>query len=139
MKVLFVGSNPASASPDNTAFHPSSKTRLKLDKWLVDLDVERVFVNVADYKTPNNRPLSSREIRSLLPSLAAKIEAYPDAKIVAVGATAEKALRMLRITWYHSIPHPSGMNRKLNDPLVVKSTINALILFIKGYNIDTGV
>jgi uracil-DNA glycosylase family 4 len=138
MKVLFVGSNPGSASPDNSAFHPSSKTRLTLDSWLRGIDCERHYVNVADYKTSNNRALTSKEIRSLLPSLQSKIESYKDCKIVAVGSAAAKALKLINVDFL-AIPHPSGRTRQYNDKAFKAATINALIFFIKGYNINTGV
>lgn len=139
MRVLFIGSNPSSASPDDSAFHPSSGTRKKLDSWLHGVAIECAFVNVADYKTPSNRALSSKEIIGCLPGLRSKIAAYPGYKIVAVGSTANKALKMLDVDGYHAMPHPSGRSRKLNDPLFVASSINALISFIKGYNIYTDV
>lgn len=139
MRVLFVGSNPGNASPDDSAFHPSSGTRKKLDSWLHGVAVECAFVNVADYKTLSNRALSSKEMRDCLPALRSKIAAYPGYKIVAVGSTADKALKMLNVDGYHAMPHPSGRSRKLNDPLFVASSINALISFIKGYNIHTDV
>lgn len=139
MRVLFVGSNPGSQNPDGTAFHISSRSRKTIDEWLKGIDAEVAFINVADFKTPNNRPLSASEVRACLPALASKICLYKDFKIVAVGGTAEKALRLLNVPVYHSMPHPSGRSRKLNDPLFVASARNALILFIKGYNINTGV
>jgi uracil-DNA glycosylase family 4 len=138
MKVLFVGSNPGSASPDNSAFHPSSKTRTTLDSWLKDLNCERHYINVADYKTPNNRALTSKEIKSLLPSLETKISVYENHKIVAVGSAAASALRLIGAEFL-AIPHPSGRTRQYNDKAFKAATINALILFIKGYNINTGV
>lgn len=139
MKVLFVGSNPGSQNPNCTAFHSSSRSRKTIDEWLKGVDVEISFINVADFKTPNNRPLLTSEIRACLPSLASKICLHKDFKIVAVGCIADKALRLLSISGHHSMPHPSGRSRKLNDPLFVASAKNALILFIKGYNINTGV
>ena len=138
MKVLFVGSNPGSASPDDSAFHPSSKTRTTLDSWLSSVDCERCYVNVADYKTPNNRALTSKEIKLLLPSLEAKIFSHKDCKIVAVGSTAAKALKLIGADFL-AIPHPSGRTRQYNDKAFKAATINTLILFIKGYNINTGV
>lgn len=138
MKVLFVGSNPGSASPDNSAFHPSSKTRLTLDSWLRGIDCERYYVNVADYKTPNNRALTSKEIKLLLPSLEAKLAAHQGFKIVAIGSAAAKALKLIGADFL-AIPHPSGRTRQYNDKAFKAATINALILFIKGYNINTGV
>jgi uracil-DNA glycosylase family 4 len=138
VKVLFVGSNPGSASPDNSAFHPSSKTRLTLESWISNVDCESYYINVADYKTPNNRALTSKEIKLLLPSLKVKISAHEGFKIVAVGLAAAKALKLIDADFL-AIPHPSGRTRQYNDKAFKAATINTLILFIKGYNINTGV
>jgi|APGre2960657505_1045072.scaffolds.fasta_scaffold68698_2 hypothetical protein len=138
MLVLFVGSNPGTKSPDNRAFHPESRSRKTLDLWVKDLDVECAYVNVCDFKTPNNRPLRSIEVRDAVDSLVRKIHAHPSAKVIAVGATAKLALQIAGIKDYHSVPHPSGRTRQLNDPEFVRQTVNALISFIKGYNNDAG-
>lgn len=139
MKVLFIGSNPSSSSPDNSAFHPSSKSRKTIESWISGLECQIRYENVSNNKTPLNRPLNSREIRDALPDLKARLSLYESYRIVAVGATAKKALQALEINDFMHIHHPSGRTRTYNDPLVKIATINALILFIKGYNINTGV
>ena len=139
MKVLFVGSNPGNASPDCTPFHPDSRSRKVLDSWLRDINVEAAYVNVYDQKTPGNRPLTSSQIKASIPSLRTKIASYPTFKIVAVGAAAAKALKIAGISGCLSIPHPSGRTRSYNDKNFTDKTVKTLILFIKGYNIDTGV
>lgn len=90
------------------------------------------YVNVHDQKTTSNRPLSTSEMRAAIPSLRDKISLHSDHKIVAVGSTAAKALRMAGYEDFLSVPHPSGRCRKLNDPDFVAQTKNALISFIKG-------
>ena len=137
-RVLFIGSNPGVGSPDLTAFHPSCMSRKKLDSWIASLDIHACYVNVVDQKTPGNRPLKVDEIRSALPSLVEKLAQYGDFKIVAVGNAATKALMILGIKDFHPLPHPSGRCRKWNDPDFAAQTRNALISFIKGYNIPTG-
>lgn len=139
MKVLFVGSNPSSSSPDGSAFHPSCRSRKTIESWISGLECDARYENVSNVKTPQNRPLSLREIKDALPDLSSRLSAYEGFKIVAVGAAANKALQTLGVHNFMHIPHPSGRTRVYNDPLVKAATINALILFIKGYNINTGV
>jgi hypothetical protein len=138
MQVLFVGSNPGSKSPDGSAFHPQSRSRRTLDLWVKGADADYAYVNVCDFKTPDNRPLKLKEIRDSVASLTIKIQNYPNAKVVAVGKTARVALELAGIKGYHHIPHPSGRTRQLNNPDFVSHTVTALISFIKGYNNDAG-
>jgi hypothetical protein len=137
IKVLFVGSNPGLSSPDDTPFHPSSRSRRTLDSWTKGLDIDTSYVNVCDFKTPNNRPLKQSEIQDALPGLILKVSIYSNYRIVAVGKTASRALGMANITKYHTVPHPSGRCRLLNDEQFVANAVSALIYFIKGYNNDT--
>jgi uracil-DNA glycosylase len=139
MKILFVGSNPGNASPDCSAFHPTSRSRIVLDSWLKDLDVEAAYINVYDQKTENNKPLSIRQIKESIPSLRNKISLHRSHKIVAVGVAASKALELTGVVEFLSIPHPSGRTRSYNDKNFTEQTVKTLISFIKGYNINTGV
>jgi uracil-DNA glycosylase len=56
------------------------------------------------------------------------VEIVPD-KVIALGRTAEKALTLLRLDFY-AMPHPSGLNRKLNDPKYIEEKIKGLISYL---------
>lgn len=130
-KVLIVGSNPSVKSPNNSAFHPSTRSRMILDEWFKDIDAELHFINVCDRTRPGNRQMRVSEIRECLPSLKSKIKMTKliHCRVVAVGRTASKALNLLGVE-YLEMPHPSGMNRKLNDKEYVASKICELKRFI---------
>lgn len=135
MKVVFVGSNPSTSSPNNTPFHPSTKSRKVVDAWVwgTGLDIEPVFLNVSDIPIANNKPLKLDD--SMLSIFAIKVGAHVDAPVVALGATAATALRRVGIHCL-CLPHPSGMNRKLNSPEYVEHTIETLKVYIERYNTD---
>ncbi len=137
MVVLFVGSNPSKSSPDSSAFHESVRSRKTIDEWISSINANFVFMNVSDEKTEGNKPLSIAAIRKSLPQLRLKIAEYPDAKVVALGKTAAKALALAGIEEFLVLPHPSGMNRQLNDPNAVYNAKQSLIKYINGYNIIT--
>lgn len=125
-KVVLLGSNPSNASPHNDPF-THCKSRIMLEQWLPALgltvdDVE--FMNVSDEKTPNNRPLSRREILNSVPSLTKKTAGKV---VITLGKTALDAMIDV-VDDYRgttdkdddtptiiSMPHPSGRNRQLND------------------------
>jgi uracil-DNA glycosylase len=88
------------------------------------------FLNVSDQPTPGNRPLTVGEIKANLVRLDADIKAHNPERIVAVGKTATKALTLLQLQFLE-IPHPSGCNRKLNDPKVVEEVIKKLQSYLE--------
>jgi hypothetical protein len=137
MVVVFVGSNPSRSSPDSSPFHISVKSRKTLDAWIENINANFVFLNVSDQKTEDNKPLSIAMIKQSKDLLVSKLSQYPDAKIIALGKTASKALYFAGIKDFLTLPHPSGMNRQLNDARTVDNTKQSLIKYINGYNIIT--
>lgn len=133
MKVIFIGSNPSAKSPDNSAFNPDTRSSKILKSWIENLHIDIIYENVCDFKTPNNRPLSVKEIKQSLPFLIEKIQKNNPDKIVTLGNTAEKALKIIDCYDFFAAPHPSGMNRKLNDQEYVKKMKINLNKFINEY------
>ena len=128
--VLLVGSNPSNASPDISDFHPSTRSRIILDQWFNGMAVNNIsYTNVAAVRTPENRPLRISEIRRNLPRLQNITKNY--SKIIALGKTASKALSMLDIEHF-AAPHPSGLNRQLNNKDYVAEMIQQLTLYIES-------
>jgi uracil-DNA glycosylase len=126
--ILFVGSNPSNASTCEVAFHGSTKSSKILTDWTRDIQGMKVHINVLNEKTENNRPLKTSEIKSNLTRLAEDIKATSPTRIVALGKTAAKALTLLQLDFYE-MPHPSGRNRKLNDPAYVQEKVKGLLEF----------
>jgi uracil-DNA glycosylase family 4 len=123
--VLFVGSNPSNSSETDVAFHGSTKSSQLLTQWCKNLTMMKMHINVLDKKTEGNRPLKSSEISANLPDLQSKLDMIKPDRVVALGKTAARALTLLHIPHYE-MPHPSGCNRKLNDPKYVKEKVKGL-------------
>lgn len=132
MKLLLIGSNPSNASVNNNPFDGSTKSCKILSHWISSIQgwTEIQLINVSDTKTPKNRPLKKSEIDESLPSLEKKISKYNPDKIVTLGKTASKALTLLCLPFFE-LPHPSGMNRQLNDPEFIENKIKELQLYVK--------
>lgn len=105
----------------------STKSGVILNDWIRQACPSSIqgAVNVSDNPTHANRPLTIKEIKESLPRLLEKIQAMNPDKIVALGKTAEKALTLLRLSHY-AMPHPSGLNRQLNDKNFVEEKVNGL-------------
>lgn len=116
-KVLLVGSNPSSKSPDETPFHPDTKSRQFVDRWFEGEGWTVAYENLVDFKTKNNKPLSAKQIKDNLDWIVKNMTAYKDDhgyKIVACGKIAAKGLTMAGIEHFE-MPHPSGLCRFWND------------------------
>lgn len=117
MKILIVGMNPSNAGD----FQPGNKksgTFKRLEKWCDTVGIKHFsFVNAFDEYTP---PKLSKVNYSRLESLSKEYD-----KIVALGDFVGRALNRVHIE-HLSMPHPSGLNRKLNDSQYENSVINKL-------------
>lgn len=136
-KIIFVGSNPSIRSSSTVPFWHDTKSTKTINGWfgmleelVGETDIHQIgdmlyFLNVYNNATPNNRPLKVSEIKQSLPRLKVDILNCGECKIIALGKTAQKALDMLGMEHY-SMPHPSGLNRQLNDKNFVAEKINGL-------------
>lgn len=124
-KILFVGSNPSNSSVCDQAFHGSTRSSKILTSWCKRLTGAFIHVNVVNKKTENNRPLKKSEITSALNELASNIRCFQPTHIIALGKTASTALTLLGVDFFE-MPHPSGLNRKLNDKTYMENRLNQL-------------
>ncbi len=131
MRVILVGSNPSIKSPDNSPFHAETRSRIILDEWFRDIPCQVSFINICQEKTSGNKSLTHKSIRNNLPDFQKRLESLEGDKIVALGKTAEYGCSALGITFL-AMPHPSGMNRQLNDKEFVARKIEELRKFIDG-------
>lgn len=131
-KVLFVGSNPSAAAISNEPFDLSTRSGKVLKSWIEKAGITTYAqLNVAQYPTENNRPLSKKEIAEAVSQLRKEIMPFYEAgyKIVALGRTAGEAVSKCYSFIHIELPHPSGRNRKLNDPQYVEEEIERLRLY----------
>lgn len=114
-KILFVGSNPSTVSETSVPFE-NTRSLTTIKEWAEILGNNNKYylVNVSDSHTEGNRSLTLVEIRGSLLSLKQKIFSVQPDKVVALGTTAQKALSMIEVDHF-VLPHPSGLNRQLNN------------------------
>jgi uracil-DNA glycosylase len=89
-----------------------------------------IFENIVSQKTENNRPLNSNERALAQVSLLERINRINPTRLVALGKTAASVLAKLELE-YLEMPHPSGLNRKLNDRQYVEEKIYSLKCYCK--------
>jgi uracil-DNA glycosylase len=134
-KVLFVGSNPSAAAHSAAPFDLSTRSGKVLKSWIDKVGISTYAqINVAQYPTENNRPLSKQEVDEAVPQLRKEIMPFWEAgyKIVTLGHTATLAVSKCHTFMYINLPHPSGLNRKLNDAKFVEKELERLRDFIRS-------
>lgn len=134
MSVLIVGLNPSDASPDNTPFHPKTKTAKILYSWLstVDCDHHVYSCNLVNRKcsgiklTEHEKLNGAQDIKRFMEFIA------PIHGVITLGKEADKYLKDLaNVMPYLNLPHPSGLNRKLNSKEYVHGMLERLSAFLK--------
>lgn len=128
-EIILVGSNPSEASPDNSAFHPSTKSRKFIDRIFAGSGYHITYMNLIDRKVDNNKAISNSEIKHNLDQIKEKFELRLSSKIVALGKTASDGLRLAGINHF-ALPHPSGLCRFWNDPAAAEVKIREMFLWI---------
>jgi uracil-DNA glycosylase len=92
-------------------------------------------MNVANYKTFNNKPLNKQLINLEIPRLKAFLKGRV---VVTLGDTAWKAVQRASnedvgvLATVAPLPHPSGRNRKLNDKELIKQQLQFAKYIIDG-------
>lgn len=110
-KVMIVGLNPSNESPDNSAFHPDTKSGRTIRNWLKDTQCCVEFENIYGWKDKDHgKPLKSELI---LPDRI-KLAYACGFKIVTCGNVADEILVKYKIKHF-AMPHPSGLCRFWND------------------------
>lgn len=125
MRVLIVGQNPSTHNlTPHVPFKGSSSGRT-LDRWLAQLGLDGsvvIIVNASD--VVGRRPRIS-ELRQ-------DITWFCYDKIVALGELASRSLLLSGCPFqrYFRLPHPSGLNRKLNDKKRLAEQLEACYHYI---------
>ena len=119
--ILFVASNPSKLNHDPNIAIIGSKSEKTFNSWVQYLapNSEYSVVNVSD-KITDKRPLRKSEFD--LKKLYNHVSNPLVTKIIAMGNIASCALEEIGVEFY-KIPHPSPLNRFLNNKVQVKAVL----------------
>lgn len=120
MNVLFVGQNPSRDNLTKEAFI-GSKSGNTLLAWIRYLNVDKCRLFNASTKLGK---VTQKNVRR---DLKAITQGYDI--VIALGNYASKALTKRNIDHF-KLPHPSGLNRKLNDLEYIKNQLDFCKAFI---------
>lgn len=113
-RIVFIGSNPSTSSPDDSAFHPDTSSGKRIRSWVEGLDIDVSFLNVSNKKTTLNKKPSKQDLKEGFDRLSFELRDLDPDLLVTVGDTAKEVLSMYQCKRHH-MPHPSGLSRLWND------------------------
>ena len=133
MTILVVGQNPKTLKNKQYPFEGTRSGRV-LKEWLEEAGCRMNNVIYANAHQSLEKPTEDdlKYGRQILSEIVRT--QHPDG-IVAVGKVAKKALSALGLEFIE-IPHPSGLNRALNDPRAVNELKLDLRLFFNEIKIS---
>lgn len=118
MRVIVVGINPAKGSPKIKG------TLARLAGWMDKIGIKHwSFINCV----PEPGPYSLKQVD--YDHVSSCTNGYD--KIIALGGFPSSALSRLGIN-HHVLPHPSGLNRNLNDKVYEEDQVNRCKDYIYG-------
>jgi uracil-DNA glycosylase len=124
--ILIVGSNPSRLNIDPNKPFVGSKSEHNLNKWLRRLEIASYeAINVSDIVC-NGRPLRVSEWN--LERLRAHCKKA--SKIIALGRSAEKAVKRVTDKPIFYLPHPSPANYALNNNEYIDYMIESCYSYI---------
>ena len=125
-KVLFVGINPSDESPDNSAFHPATKSGKIVRGWVKNTLCTVKFTNLCALKNSDAPKLDKRKLGVTMEIEVYRMRGY---KIIACGEIVSNALTRGKIKHF-AMPHPSGLNRFWNDKKAGDAKIQEMLEWI---------
>lgn len=125
MKILIVGQNPAHKGNIGRPFHETASGH-RLTDWLLKLGILGL-----DFELIN---ASDKLGRIFIADLKTDLPWRDYDKVIALGGKAVLALRKsgARSENFFCLPHPSGLNRKLNDKQALDKLLAACYEYIHG-------
>lgn len=116
--VVFIGHSPSKSAKTNAPFDVSTLSGRRLIKWITLSGIQNkhtvVLINAADKHTAK---LANSGVSSVIEKIQKVKNAYDAIEVILISVGKEVSKMIDRAKLAHlSIPHPSGLNRKLNDP-----------------------
>lgn len=137
MRILFIGQNPSANNIDENVAFVGSKSYTTLKNWIFLMGIRSndltLFVNAS--RKIGKVGMKDADLDGLS---AVMMQLERGDKVIPLGKYAEKVFLKAakQLGWktldYYSMPHPSGLNRKLNNADYVAKMIKAASEYISS-------
>jgi uracil-DNA glycosylase len=118
--IIILGDRPSRKNLDKSIAFVGTKSYKKLLEWIYNLDIDindSVLCNINQIKQYDFAPSTGYiETKNL------SAEYCEDDQFIVLGRNAEKVAKRLGVNYFY-LPHPSGLNRKLNSEEYVKNIL----------------
>lgn len=115
IRVIFVGDKPSKANTDPTVAFEGTKSWITFQKW-----ADLLGLSPSEYEKVNRGSFCD-----------IMLDLYPNAKVIALGVEASNYLNS-RDKAHFKLPHPSGLNRVLNDKEYIAHVIGECKRYTDG-------
>lgn len=117
LRIIVLGMNPSKKLGKSQSLH-------RLNQWMTTLGVQF-------YSFDNVYPFYGTFEAAQVDTTHVKWICAPYDKVIALGTKVSNILHDLDVDHCH-LPHPSGLNRKLNDPIYVHESLLACNNYLYG-------
>jgi len=134
MKIIFVGCNPSPKNADSRVPFVGTRSGSIFFRWTEELGLSRdqyEIINVSSKVTKSSAQVKKSDISLEQVAKAILLLSGKKTKIITLGTMAAWALEQLKIDHF-SLPHPSGLNRKLNDKNFAKEQLRLCKKYLRS-------
>lgn len=122
--ILFIGPSPSLKNKDLNIPFSGTRSAKILMEWINEMNLfqhKLYFYNISSL--PGRTKFNMVEKENLYYTLGRHMNRGFDFKIIALGNIVEKELTLHSKVDNFKLPHPSGLNRKLNDKEFIKEQL----------------
>lgn len=114
--IVFIGDKPSKKNIDPEVPFVGTQSYKRLLEWIWEMDID-----ISEVKMINSTT-----------QFAPWIVQQKENKIIILGNNAEKFVKKCTNKETFKLPHPSGLNRKLNDKKWLKKELNRCKIWLRG-------
>lgn len=114
MKVLLVGQNPSRHNLDPKIAFKGSKSFKVIEEWVQEMSLSDCGYMLVNAFPKVNQKYKKADVEVAISRVKNYMEMIKPQKVIALGKMAAKVLKKANIEHFE-LPHPSGLNRKLNN------------------------
>lgn len=114
MKVLLVGQNPSRHNLDPKVAFKGSKSFKVIEDWVQEMSLSECGYMLVNAFPKVNQKYKKIDVEVAVERINHYMNLIKPNKVIALGKMAAKVLKKANIDHFE-LPHPSGLNRKLND------------------------
>lgn len=122
--IYFVADKPSKKNTRPTTPLVGTKSYKTFVNWLADMRIDITRVRLYNQ---SDKPFDGSASRFLNEGID-----FGNVKVIALGKAAMEYLNDTGVSEYYALPHPSGLNRQLNDKQKLKETLSACEAYIYG-------